>query len=242
MICDKVSNAAMRELEQLSCKNVIVKTYAVDTDEYVKDAPSYRYCSKTMYMKMFIPSILGELDKVLYLDSDVIVRKDLTEYFNQLNINESCDMAVIKDLGLIKIWRPTFKVYEVDDVFYSGQMLMNLKNLRGENGIERRFINILNSGKSDISYGDEQVFNILEFNRVKYLDIKYCLSWHKIAMNSHPEVYANIDVYNQVYGTEYRNMDELINQSVIWHFHGDKKKIFDHTKVKPLIDGVNHEL
>lgn len=64
-------------------------------------------------------------------------------------------MAVIKDLGLIKIWRPTFKVYEVDDVFYSGQMLMNLKNLRGENGIERRFINILNSGKSDISYGDE---------------------------------------------------------------------------------------
>jgi predicted porin len=60
-------------------------------------------------------------------------------------------------------------------------------------------------------------------------------------MNSHPEVYANIDVYNQVYGTEYRNMDELIDQSVIWHFHGDKK-IFDHLKVKPLIDEVNHEL
>lgn len=82
MICDKVSNAAMRELEQLSCKNVIVKTYVADIDEYVKDVPSYRYCSKTMYLKMFIPSILGELDKVLYLDSDVIVKKDLTEYFN----------------------------------------------------------------------------------------------------------------------------------------------------------------
>jgi hypothetical protein len=62
---------------------------------------------------------------------------------------------VIKDLGLIKIWRPTFKAYEVDDVFYSGQMLMNLKNLRGQNEIERRFIYFLNSGKIDISYGDE---------------------------------------------------------------------------------------
>jgi lipopolysaccharide biosynthesis glycosyltransferase len=104
---------------------------------------------------MFIPSILGDLDKVLYLDSDVLVRKDLVEYFNQLNINENYDMAVIKDLGLIKIWTPSFKVYEVDDVFYSGQMLMNLKNLRGVNGIDHRFINLLNSGKYDISYGDE---------------------------------------------------------------------------------------
>lgn len=33
-------------------------------------------------MKIFIPSILGDLDKVLYMDGDVLVRKDLTEYFS----------------------------------------------------------------------------------------------------------------------------------------------------------------
>jgi len=121
-------------------------------------------------------------------------------------------------------------------------MLMNLKNLRGENGIEHRFANLLSSGKCDMSYGDELVFNKLEFNRVKYLDIKYCLSWHKIVMNVHPEVYNNIDVYNSVYGTKYKNMDELIECSVIWHFHGDKKNIFEDSKVKPLIDEVKLKL
>lgn len=155
VICDKVSNDVMRKFEHLSCKNVIVKTYSVDLDKYVKGVLAYRHCSKTMYLKMFIPSILGDLDKVLYLDSDILIRKDLAEYFNQLNINENYDIAVIKDLGMIKIWPTSFKAYEVDDVFYSGQMLMNLKNLRGVNGIEHRFLNLLNSGKYDISYGDE---------------------------------------------------------------------------------------
>lgn len=51
----------------------------------------------------------------------------------------------------------------------------------------------------------------MEFNRVKYLDIKYCLSWHKIVMKVHPEVYSNINVYNEVYNAKYKNMDELID-------------------------------
>jgi len=191
-----MSDSDKRGFERLSCKNVIVKTYDVDSDKYVKNALGARHCSKTTYMKIFIPSILKELDKVLYLDGDVLVRKDLVEYFNQLNINENYDMAVIRDLGVIKIWSDSFDSYVNGDIFYAGQMLMNLKNLRGENGIEHRFMTTPDSKKYSSSCGDMPIFNRLEFNRVKYIDVKYCLSWHKIVMNIHPEVYKSIDVYN----------------------------------------------
>lgn len=113
-----------------------------------------------------------------------------------MDVGDNYDMAVIRDIGVIKIWPDSFKTYEVNDVFYSGQLLMNLKNLRGENGIEYRYIAGLNSKRYDLTIPDEPIFNILEFNRVKFLDIKYCLSWHKIVMNIHSEIYSNIDVYN----------------------------------------------
>lgn len=75
-------------------------------------------------------------------------------------------------------------------------MILNLKKIRGENGIENRYKTLLELGRYYNDNGDEPIFNILEFNRVKFIDAKYGLSWHKIVMNIHPEVYKSIDVYN----------------------------------------------
>lgn len=146
-------------------------------------------------------------------------------------------MAVIKDFGILKIWPNETRACKAGCFFYSGQMLINLKNVRKQNGLIDRFCQSPESDKYPKN-GDQGTFNLLELGRVKFIDVKYALSWHKIIMNVHSDVYKNIKTYNSVYGTKYKSIDELIEKSVIWHFHGNKNEMIKNQKVKKVFDEI----
>ena len=61
-------------------------------------------------------------------------------------------------------------------------------------------------------------------------------------MNIHPEVYKNIEIYNSVYKTSYKSIDELVEKSVAWHFHGDKKKMIENNEIKKIFDDIKKKL
>ena len=90
-------------------------------------------------MKIFIPDILKCLDKILYIDSDIFVRKDLTSLFNQLKDDNEYDMAAVKDLGILKIWPDKTEACRTGNFFNAGLLLMNLNRLRGKDGLAARF-------------------------------------------------------------------------------------------------------
>ena len=46
---------------------------------YIRD-----YYSKTTYFRLFIPEIFPQLDKAIYLDSDLVVMTDMTNYCEAL--------------------------------------------------------------------------------------------------------------------------------------------------------------
>ncbi len=218
-----------------------MKAISVNGDDFVKYGNQARHVSKTMYLKIFLSDILKDLDKVLYIDSDTFIRKDLIEFFSQLNTEEKYDMAIIKDLGILKIWPDETEACKTGKFFNSGLLLMNLKNIRQKNGLIDRFMQLPESDKYQKG-GDQSTLNLLEFGRVKFIDVKYAVSWHKIVMNTHPEVYKNIKLYNSVYGTKYKSIDELVEKSVVWHFHGDKKEMIKNQKVKKVFDDVKAAL
>ena len=79
-------------------------------------------------LKFSLGELLPDLDKVLYLDGDILVRKNLAPIFD-LDLGEKV-LAAAPDTGVISFPRPIHA--EVKRYFNSGVMLLNLKKMRAE--------------------------------------------------------------------------------------------------------------
>ena len=106
-------------------KNVILKTYA---------ASSYE-----AYARLLLPELFPKLNKIIYLDADMII-------LNNLNLLEDIDLeshpiAAVTDINdnSVKIFEYLFNIKNVKEYFNSGVLVMNLKKLRDENFTQEWF-------------------------------------------------------------------------------------------------------
>lgn len=132
------------------------------------------HISVATYYRLFITSLLPEsIDKVIYLDCDMVIRSSLEDLWNT-NINEYALGAVYQDLG----WSDHNDCWERLGIprnqgyFNAGCLLMNLKYLRTYNFQEKAVKYIKNNIKRIISH-DQDVLNALFYNQTKMLDCKW---------------------------------------------------------------------
>lgn len=98
------------------------------------------------YFRLLLPELLPDIDKILYLDTDIIVQKDLTELFN-FNI-DNFYLAGVLDLQVCGQGCLSYRVSGYDQDIYtqrygldcysnfyvnSGVLLFNLKSMRENN-------------------------------------------------------------------------------------------------------------
>lgn len=166
------------------------------------------HVSPTALIKFDLPEIFKEKDKILYLDSDILVKKDLRDLYNIDLANEYA--AVVKDYKpltykpsqLIKL-NLTHKAY-----FNSGVMLLNLDKLRKDNIREKLYY----YRKNGINYFmDQDALNVVFKENVKYIDLKYNVISSTIGAFNKKELESyyhlnNIDSKNDIY-----------NQAIIIH-------------------------
>lgn len=197
-------------------QDVSVVLYEADLSQIISTKYMNRYLSHTMYFRILIPTldIFDDVRKVLYLDSDVLARKDLLGYFNT-DISQAA-LGVIKDFGCANVYNEHPVNLATYTYFYSGQLLMNLSRLK-EIDFSKRCLDILNQTHQP----DQPIINKVVGTDVVYLDPKYCFSWHKTF--TYKGNYCNIHLWNKTYGTNYKSIQDLTDSSVIWHFHGDKQ-------------------
>lgn len=128
------------------------------------------HVSPAAIIKFDIAEIFKDKDKILYLDSDILVRKDLEELYS-IDIDD-CYAGVVKDYKpltynpsqLVKL-NLTHEAY-----FNSGVMLLNLKKLREDN-IRNKLYTYRAHG---INYFmDQDALNVVFEEKVKYIDLKY---------------------------------------------------------------------
>ncbi len=128
----------------------------------------HSYVSPVALYKFEISNILSEYDKVIYLDSDVIINSDLTKLY-EIELKE-CYAGVVKDFyshltehDNLRLGR---KVY-----FNSGVMLLNLKKMREydipKKLFEEKRVNLCNK------YMDQDVLNIILGDKVKLISPVY---------------------------------------------------------------------
>ncbi|MBE7087581.1 MAG: glycosyltransferase family 8 protein [Clostridiales bacterium] len=129
------------------------------------------YYTNTTYYRFFIPNIFKEYDKVLYLDSDIILLDDVSKLFN-VNLRGNL-IGGVKDDVVAKF--DAFKNYveyglniKPDHYFNAGVVLMNLKAMREYNLFDK-FISLSKVEKFDIAQ-DQDYLNVLCKDRVKLID------------------------------------------------------------------------
>lgn len=233
LLGDDVDLSKFKKFEQF--KNVQIITRTLKMDKVIPKQVSCRYLTRAMYMRILIPElpVFEDVKKVLYLDTDAIARKDLSEYFNT-DIGNAA-LGVIKDFGCANVYNETPVDLSKYTYFYSGQLLMNLVELRKMHFTDKCLEMIYHT-----DLPDQQIINKVVGTQVKYLDPKYCFSWHKtILMKSN---YTNIDLWNRTYGTNYPSMQALEKASVIWHFHGDKKVQRINKQINDLFTNLSNKV
>jgi lipopolysaccharide biosynthesis glycosyltransferase len=121
--------------------HVSVKFYDVDIKILKKFSvgkltgnPDISYAA---YLRLFIPDLLPQnIDKVLYLDCDIVVINSLTDLWN-MDISQYC-LAALDDYGNAQEFGAIRMGLDVGfKYFNSGVMLINLQKLRDMNFIEK---------------------------------------------------------------------------------------------------------
>lgn len=131
------------------------------------------------YYRLILPDLLPAYDKILYLDSDMVVNADVSELFDE-NVDGYL-LAACPDAdtaGLYNGWQPERKKYS-DEVlklkepykyFQAGTILFNLAEFRKTYSIEEM---LDFASKEKWLLQDQDVLNKLCEGRVKYVDMAW---------------------------------------------------------------------
>lgn len=134
-----------------------------------------KHYSTAMYGRLFAQFLLPEgMDRILYLDADIIVKHDCSNFYNQ-NFEDKLIIACNdKDYNSEEIEKLKAKLdlsleYKY---FNSGVLLLNLKKLRKETKAEEIY-RIMLQLQNKVEYPDQDILNVLYSENVKYNDNKY---------------------------------------------------------------------
>lgn len=124
--------------------------------------------------KIYLPEILQNLDKVIYMDGDTLTLKDLRPLYD-INIKEEY-AAVAKD-GIYYRFPKEMAEMALDKrgfYFNSGVMLQNLKLQREEN-VPQKLVEYIKTHND--FFGDQDVLNVVWGNKLKLMSYRYnCIS------------------------------------------------------------------
>lgn len=129
------------------------------------------YYSKATYFRLFIPNMYPQYDKVLYLDSDIVILDDIANLYNTDLGNNLVGAVTDESVQLV----PEFQEYVVNRIkvkspkhyFNAGILLMNLRRLR-EIDFENMFLNLIGNVTFDVAQ-DQDYLNVICHGQVKYL-------------------------------------------------------------------------
>lgn len=165
-------------------------------------------------MKFELPELFSQYDRILYLDSDMLVQKDLADLFNtDLGDNYA---AVVKDILTYRRKDEHLKwlKFEPQAYFNSGMMLLNLKKMR-EDDITFRLIDYRRYGLN--RFTDQDALNVVFGTSVKYISpynnlLPCFFEWEPL-----PTLRS---FYQEWFPS---NLEKIYAKATVLHF-GDKRK------------------
>lgn len=200
-----IVSPSLKEETKLFLKSLENNSTSINVLIYKKEVKEFAiqglHVSPAAIIKFDLPHIFRDKNKILYLDSDILVRGDITPLFS-IDI-ENNYAAVVKDFKPLT-YKPSqlVKLNVLHTAYFnSGVMLLNLEKLR-KDGIRDKLYKYRASG---INYFmDQDALNVIFAENVKYLDLK----WNTIS--------STVGAFNKDELAEYYHLGQIKSKSDIY--------------------------
>lgn len=187
------------------------------------------YYTRETYCRIFIPRLFPQYEKVIYLDCDIILLGDISEFYNT-DISGYLMGAAHEDVADVL---PNFQEYidknlgvDHKTYFSAGVLLINAQMYR-KLDIESKFINLMNNYTFRITQ-DEDYLNVLSYGKTLLLD----QGWNKapFKMDSFDE--KNLKLIHYKINWKPWHFDDTLWGEYFWkyssqtEFYEESKSIF----------------
>jgi len=210
IITDKLSLSNQRKLNKfLSASKQNFQIIHIDKS-LLQNAPVTHHISLATYFRLFITEVIpADIEKVLFVDSDIIVRKSIDELWqtNIQNFSHAATISAGMDDYATVIGLPKDSLY-----FNAGLMLINLEAWRNLKVFERG-CELISQQPDRLQWWDQDVLNILLHNYWLPINLKW---------NSQPFIYDEEGLGKSPYQAKYEKFKYLEAQldPAIVHFVG----------------------
>lgn len=183
--------------------------------------------SLSQYARLFVSSVLpADLERVLYLDCDIIVNKSIKKLWN-LDMKGKTIAALMDAFS--KYYRSNIDLNPDDVMFNSGVMLIDLNKWK-KHEIEKKLLNFIAKKKGRIQQGDQGALNAVlskdvycfepQFNSVT---IFYDFSYEEMLVYRRPPVFYSREA-----------VEKAVNEPELIHF------TTSFLSKRPWIEGCQH--
>lgn len=213
MVADGISQEEERALSSYCSSHGSRLHRIFIAEEMFVNAPVIRYYSKAMYYRLLAAEFLPDtLDKILYLDPDILVVNPLRPLYDSDISGYLFAAAMHSGLTGISGYVNKLRFLEEGTEFYfnSGVLLMNLSSMRKEMHREEIF-EFVEKYKDFLILPDQDVLNGLYNTRILPLDESF---W-----NYDVRKYESYRLASQ----GRRDMDWVMEHTAILHFCGKNK-------------------
>lgn len=210
-----IGNGHWKKVKSMEQPNITIES--VNVSEWMREhpIPTVNHLSKETTYRLLIPKIFPQYDKILYLDSDLLIRKDIAELFD-IDLE-----GAVFGASIARLFRWSYEYItedlslRADKYFNCGVLLIN-NRLLGESNICEKGMRMLEEKRYPTQ--DQDVINILcqspeNVGKVKLIDGRWNVEWHHLYEEG-AEVY--IDAVR-------KGSLDLVKDPFIIHYTGPQK-------------------
>lgn len=215
ILSGNISKEHISLFEMLSCEkgkvHVLLMPEKAD-DNRIKTSDRHRHVSNAALYKFELPVLLRPYDRALYLDSDLIIKGDISSLLQSQLENKYA--AAVESFSATIYVKDLYENLGVKHYFNTGVMLLNLARMRREE-IGNILLDYRLNGWN--YFVDQDSFNAVFHDEVLFLPPWYNLQYTSIYRFS-PEEMG--ELYNI---PTTHNWDSLFEESVIFHYASNDK-------------------
>jgi len=169
------------------------------------------HISTAAYYRIALPSLLPNVDKIIYTDTDVINFKDLYEMYSLKFNDKKYFMGTLDQIGLLNELKQ-LGIY-TQKYMNSGILLMNLKGMR-KDGIEQKIRKFIFSHYLD--HHDQTAINGACYDNYEILSFKYAT----FVFNSLKDMKDWNDKQNKLYRYNDYELNQAFYEPILLHYAG----------------------
>lgn len=233
-----ITKENMDKVKKLEKENVSIEFVNFNKQiESISDKLYTRdYYSKTTYFRLFIPDLYPQYDKVLYLDSDIVILSDIAELYNtdmEDNLVAAAPDDVIQTIEVFQEYaEKVVGVADYHNYFNAGILLMNLDAMRKMN-FQEKFLYLLGTVKFSVAQ-DQDYLNRLCKGRVKILEN----TWDRMPIGGDTVERDKLHIIHYNLAFKPWHFEDILYKEYFWEY-AQKTEYFD--KIMEIKDNYTEE-